>query len=72
MSETGVLQFSFSNEEIEAQKNKVTKVTQLQPTRYDHQLAWKTFAFFLFVFCPFLGPCPQHMEAPRLGVPPEL
>ena len=24
--------------------------------------------FILFVFLPFLGPLPQHMEVPRLGV----
>ena len=29
--------------------------------------------FFLsFVFLPFLGPLPQHMESPRLGVKLEL
>ena len=27
---------------------------------------------FLFVFLPFLGPLPQHMEVPRLGVESEL
>ena len=26
---------------------------------------------FIFLFC-FLGPCPQHMEVPRLGVQSEL
>ena len=30
------------------------------------------FFFFLFVFLPFLGPLPQHMEVPRLGVELEL
>lgn len=39
----GVLQSSFSDEEIEAQKNKVTKLTQLNPNHYDHQVAWRTF-----------------------------
>ena len=24
--------------------------------------------FFFFLFLPFLGPLPQHMEIPRLGV----
>ena len=24
--------------------------------------------FFFFVFLPFLGPFPRHMEVPRLGV----
>ena len=24
--------------------------------------------FFFFVFLPFLGPLPRHMEVPRLGV----
>ena len=27
--------------------------------------------FFSFLFCPFLGPHPQHMESPRLGVESE-
>ena len=27
---------------------------------------------FFFVFLPFLGPLPQHMEVPRLGVESEL
>ena len=31
------------------------------------------FSFFLFFFLfVFLGPHPQHMEVPRLGVEPEL
>ena len=30
------------------------------------------FFFFLFVFLPFLGLLPQHMEDPRLGVESEL
>ena len=30
------------------------------------------FFFFLFVFLPFLGLLPQHMEVPRLGVFSEL
>ena len=30
------------------------------------------FFFFLFDFLPFLGPLPQHMEVPRLGVELEL
>ena len=30
------------------------------------------FSFFLFVFLHFLGPLPQHMEVPRLGVESEL
>ena len=30
------------------------------------------FLFFVFVFLPFLGPLPQHMEVPRLGVKSEL
>ena len=28
--------------------------------------------FFFFVFLPFLGPLPRHMEVPRLGVELEL
>ena len=28
--------------------------------------------FFVFVFLPFLGLLPQHMEVPRLGVESEL
>ena len=28
--------------------------------------------YFFFVFLPFLGPLPQHMEVPRLGVQSEL
>ena len=24
--------------------------------------------FFYFIFLPFLGPLPRHMEVPRLGV----
>ena len=27
---------------------------------------------FFFVFLPFLGPLPEHMEVPRLGVQTEL
>ena len=27
---------------------------------------------YLFVFLPFLGPVPRHMEVPRLGVESEL
>ena len=27
---------------------------------------------FIFAFLPFLGPLPQHMEVPRLGVESEL
>ena len=30
------------------------------------------FCFLFFVFLPFLGPLPQHMEVPRLGVESEL
>ena len=30
------------------------------------------FLFFSFVFLPFLGPLPWHMEVPRLGVESEL
>ena len=30
------------------------------------------FFFFFFVFLLFLGPLPQHMEVPRLGVESEL
>ena len=26
------------------------------------------FLFFFFVFLPFVGPLPRHMEIPRLGV----
>ena len=26
------------------------------------------FVLFVFVFLPFLGPLPWHMEVPRLGV----
>ena len=29
------------------------------------------FFFFFFVFLPFLGLLPQHMEVPRLGVQSE-
>ena len=32
----------------------------------------RPFFFFLFVFLPFLGPLPKHMEFPRLGVQSEL
>ena len=32
--------------------------------------AWETF-FFFSVFLPFLGPLPQHMEVPGLGVDSE-
>ena len=33
----------------------------------------KQFGFlFVFVFSPFLGPLPRHMEVPRLGVESEL
>ena len=28
--------------------------------------------FFFFVFLPFLGPLPRHVEVPRLGVESEL
>ena len=31
----------------------------------------ETFSFF-FVFLPFLGPLPRHVEVPRLGVQSEL
>ena len=31
-----------------------------------------TFLFLFFVFLPFLGPLPRHMEVPRLGVESEL
>ena len=27
---------------------------------------------FVFVFLPFLGPLPKHMEVPRLGIELEL
>jgi len=30
------------------------------------------FSFSFFVFFPFLGPLPGHMEVPRLGVESEL
>ena len=30
------------------------------------------FVFFFFFFLLFLGPLPQHMEVPRLGVESEL
>ena len=30
------------------------------------------FLFIYLVFLPFLGPLPQHMEVPRLGVVSEL
>ena len=30
------------------------------------------FSFFFFVFLPFLGPLPRHMEGPRLGVKSEV
>ena len=32
----------------------------------------QNFFFFFFVFFPFLGPLPQPMEVPRLGVESEL
>ena len=32
---------------------------------------WVDVVFFFFVFLPFLGPLPQHMEVPRLGVESE-
>ena len=33
---------------------------------------WFILFYFFFVFLPFLGPLPQHMEIPRLGVESEL
>ena len=30
------------------------------------------FFVFVFIFLPFLGPLPRHMEVPRLGVELEL
>ena len=33
---------------------------------------YKKIIIFFFVFLPFLGPLPQHMEVPRLGVQSEL
>ena len=33
---------------------------------------WDKNKFFFFVFLPFLGPLPRHMEVPRLGVESEL
>ena len=30
------------------------------------------FFFFFFVFLPFIGPHPQHMKVPRLGVQSEM
>ena len=33
---------------------------------------WLFFFFFFFFFPVFLGPLPQHMEIPRLGVDLEL
>ena len=35
-------------------------------------LVTELFLFFFFVFLPFLGPLPWHMEVPRLGVESEL
>ena len=32
----------------------------------------QTLFIYLFVFFPFLGPLPRHMEVPRLGVESEL
>ena len=34
-------------------------------------MAFIYFILFYFVFLPFLGPLPQHMEIPRLGVESE-
>ena len=34
----------------------------------DGSLYFPFFFFRLFVFLPFLGPLPWHMEVPRLGV----
>ena len=33
---------------------------------------WGLIFFFFFVFLPFLGQLPWHMEVPRLGVETEL
>ena len=38
--------------------------------KYAHDLGF--LSFFFLVFLPFLGPFPQHMEVPRLGVESEL
>ena len=38
-------------------------VTKVSPTYYN---------YYYFLFFGFLGPHPQHMEVPRLGVKPEL
>ena len=40
-----------------------------------HEKVWMgilSFFFFFLIFLPFLGPLPQHMEVPRLGVQSEL
>ena len=40
---------------------------------YEGELSSEVFhIFFFFVFLPFLGPLPRHMEVPRLGVQSEL
>ena len=37
-----------------------------------HIVVYFILFYFIFVFLPFLGPLPQHMEVPRLGVQSEL
>ena len=37
-----------------------------------HYTLHKSINFFIFIFLPFLGPHPQHMEVPRLEVESDL
>ena len=49
---------------VESNKNDTNEL--IYTTETDSQF------FFFLVFLPFLGPLPQHMEIPRLGVESEL
>ena len=42
-----------------------------EATMFDRSFLINLIKLFLFFFC-FLGPLPQHMEVPRLGVQSEL
>ena len=48
----------------------ITLFTSLSLLPYTHKIFF--FFFCLFVFLPFLGPLPRHMEVPGLGVQSEL
>ena len=47
----------------------ILKMSRL-PSRHFIVIVSFYFLFLFFIFClmPFLGPLPQHMEVPRLGV----